>query len=112
MRVFLSHKMTGLTERQVMQIRHDTEIKLVKKYGTNIDIIDNYHHDNAPDTAGRIWHLGESIKMMEEAREAIKEDRFGDFKEEFFEKYGLNTTLQAPNIGKRATPTITSSPPT
>ena len=25
-----------------------------------------------------------------EIREAIKNDRFGDFKEEFFEKYGLN----------------------
>ena len=29
-------------------------------------------------------------KLMEEAREAIKQDRFLDFKNEFFEKYGLN----------------------
>lgn len=28
------------------------------------------------------------IKMMEEARIAIKEDRFGDFKDEFIKKYG------------------------
>lgn len=28
------------------------------------------------------------IKMMEEARVAIQEDRFGDFKEEFIKKYG------------------------
>ena len=28
------------------------------------------------------------IKMMEEARQAIKEDRFGDFKNEFIKKYG------------------------
>ncbi|MCF0117211.1 MAG: tRNA guanosine(34) transglycosylase Tgt [Bacilli bacterium] len=28
------------------------------------------------------------IHMMEEARQAIKEDRFGDFKKEFIEKYG------------------------
>ena len=27
---------------------------------------------------------------MEQVREAIKEDRFLEFKEEFFEKYGLN----------------------
>ena len=26
--------------------------------------------------------------MMEEARTAIKEDRFGDFKDEFIKKYG------------------------
>jgi queuine tRNA-ribosyltransferase len=29
---------------------------------------------------------------MEDVRLAIQEDRFGDFKDEFFEKYGLNTT--------------------
>ena len=31
-------------------------------------------------------------KLMEEARKAIQEDRYLDFKNEFFEKYGLNTT--------------------
>ena len=31
-------------------------------------------------------------KLMEEARQAIKEDRYLDFKNEFFEKYGLNVT--------------------
>ena len=31
-------------------------------------------------------------RLMEEAREAIKEDRYLDFKNEFFEKYGLNVT--------------------
>ena len=31
-------------------------------------------------------------KLMEEVRQAIKEDRYLDFKNEFFEKYGLNTT--------------------
>ena len=30
-------------------------------------------------------------KLMEEVRQAIKEDRYLDFKNEFFEKYGLNT---------------------
>ncbi|MBR3891171.1 MAG: tRNA guanosine(34) transglycosylase Tgt [Bacilli bacterium] len=31
-------------------------------------------------------------RLMEEVRQAIKEDRYLDFKNEFFEKYGLNTT--------------------
>lgn len=30
------------------------------------------------------------VRIMEQVREAIKEDRFLEFKEEFFEKYGLN----------------------
>ena len=38
-----------------------------------------------------IHNLRFLVKLMEEVRIAIKEDRFGDFKEEFFEKYGLNT---------------------
>ena len=39
-----------------------------------------------------IHNLRFLVKLMEDVRQAIKEDRFGDFKEEFFEKYGLNTT--------------------
>ncbi|CAM5434428.1 Queuine tRNA-ribosyltransferase catalytic subunit 1 [Lysinibacillus sphaericus] len=32
------------------------------------------------------------LKLMEQVREAIREDRLGDFREEFFEKYGFNRT--------------------
>lgn len=66
MKVFLSHKMSGLTDEKVYEIRKKAEEYLTSRYG-NIDIIDNFHHDNAPSDAGRIWHLGESIKMMEKA---------------------------------------------
>ncbi|MFC4184697.1 tRNA guanosine(34) transglycosylase Tgt [Saccharococcus thermophilus] len=30
------------------------------------------------------------IKLMEQVRQAIREDRLGDFREEFFERYGFN----------------------
>ena len=30
------------------------------------------------------------LKLMEQVRQAIREDRLGDFREEFFEKYGFN----------------------
>ncbi|CDZ99864.1 Queuine tRNA-ribosyltransferase [Metalysinibacillus saudimassiliensis] len=30
------------------------------------------------------------IKLMEQVRQAIREDRLGDFRDEFFEKYGFN----------------------
>lgn len=39
-----------------------------------------------------IHNLRFLIKLCEDIREAIKEDRFGDFKETFFQKYGLNVT--------------------
>lgn len=66
LRIFLSHKMNGLTDDEVFRIRRRAEKYLRSRYG-NVTIIDNFHHDNAPTDAGRLWHLGESIKMMEEA---------------------------------------------
>ena len=30
------------------------------------------------------------LKLMEQMRDAIRDDRFGDFREEFFERYGFN----------------------
>lgn len=38
-----------------------------------------------------IHNLRFLLKLSEEARQAIKEDRFGDFKDEMFKKYGLNS---------------------
>ncbi|MBR3840085.1 MAG: tRNA guanosine(34) transglycosylase Tgt [Erysipelotrichales bacterium] len=38
-----------------------------------------------------IHNLRFLIHITEQAREAIKEDRYGDFKDEFFKKYGLNS---------------------
>lgn len=67
MKVFLSHKMSGLEEKAVMRIRYQALEYLIEKYGNNIELIDNYHHEDVPENAGRIWHLGTSIRMMEEA---------------------------------------------
>lgn len=65
--VFLSHKMNGLSEEEILKIRKDAEGRLKTFYGDDICILDNYHHKNVPENAGRVWHLGESIKMMEKA---------------------------------------------
>ena len=66
MKIFLSHKMAGLTEDEVIKLRQEATEFLSKKYG-NIELIDNYHHNDVPENAGRIWHLGTSIRQMEEA---------------------------------------------
>lgn len=67
MRVFLSHKMTGLTSKEVFKIRSEAKKYLTNKYGSNIEVIDNYHHYDAPENAGRLWHLGRSIMMLDKA---------------------------------------------
>lgn len=66
MKVFLSHRMSGVSEEEIMKIREDARVYLEARYD-NIEIIDNYHHDDAPEDAGRLWHLGRSIQMLEEA---------------------------------------------
>lgn len=67
LRVFLSHKMNGLSEQQVNQIRINAKHQVHAKYGKEYEItfVDNYHHHNVPDNAGRLWHLGESIKILD-----------------------------------------------
>lgn len=66
LKVFLSHPMSGLSDEEVMSIRENAKRELMVRFG-NIEIIDNYHHKDAPPNAGPIWHLGRSIQQLEEA---------------------------------------------
>lgn len=66
MKVFLSHQMSGLSEAEVMEIRNTALNNLQNKFG-DVELIDNYHHEDVPKEAGRLWHLGTSIRMMEQA---------------------------------------------
>lgn len=59
--------MQGLSEREVMLLRQKTLKKLRKRCGRDIELINNYYHKDAPKNAGRLWHLGTSIRQMEEA---------------------------------------------
>lgn len=68
MKVFLSHKMSGVSVAKVSRIRANAKIHLAEKYpNETIEIIDNYNHFDAPVNAGRLWHLGRSIQQLEEA---------------------------------------------
>lgn len=67
MKVFLSHNMSRLTEEEVMKIRKKEMQFLISVYGNDIEFIDNYYHDNVPENAGNLWHLGRSIQQLEEA---------------------------------------------
>ena len=67
-KVFISHPMSDLSEEEVMKLRDEAKQYLedLRIFG-DIEIIDNYTHPDAPKNAGRLWHLGRSIQMMEEA---------------------------------------------
>lgn len=67
-RFFLSHPMSGIPEEEVLELRRKMTEYLVKRYPEfQVEIINNYHHEDAPINAGRLWHLGKSIQLMEKA---------------------------------------------
>lgn len=66
MKVFLSHPMSGLSEDEVLKLREDAVSHLKEYFPGDIEIVENYYHENAPENAGRLWHLGRSIQQMEE----------------------------------------------
>lgn len=67
MKVFISLPMNGRTEEE---IDHDLHIAwgwIQSLYpDKHVEVIDNIHKD-APKDAGRLWYLGDSIQLMEEA---------------------------------------------
>ena len=68
MKVFLSHAMHGVSEEKILKLREETTERIKARFpDREIEIIDNYHHADAPEGAGRLWHLGRSIQMMGEA---------------------------------------------
>ena len=68
LKIFIAQKMNNKTETNVMMERRSI-IQDLKKifFDMDIEIIDNYHHPEAPQNAGRLWHLGKSIQQLEEA---------------------------------------------
>ena len=67
MEIFLSHPMSGLSEKEVKKIRTDAIKELYNKFGYEFTIIENYYHKDAPENATSLWHLGRSIQQMEKA---------------------------------------------
>ena len=65
MKIMLSHPMLGISENEVLQLRENVSSLIKDRFG-DVEIIDNYHHDDAPENAGRLWHLGRSIQQMGE----------------------------------------------
>lgn len=69
-KIFLSHAMSGLTEAEVIVIRQEAEkeIQVINEkhhLWDRYEIIDNYHHDEIPQDAGRLVHLGRSIQQLD-----------------------------------------------
>ena len=69
MKVFISQPMNGVAEEEVLATRQgifEAFTKLVKS-DDPVELIDSYHKTNIPENAGRLWFLGNSISLMDQA---------------------------------------------
>ena len=74
-KVFISQPMNGLTEEEVMETRkkaitHATKLineKLHPMKETEIEFMETYIYEDAPEDAGRLWYLGRSIQELGKA---------------------------------------------
>lgn len=64
MKVFISQPMHGKKVREVLKERHDLEIIIRRQY-PDAEFVENYFHRDVPSDAERLWHLGESIKLLD-----------------------------------------------
>ena len=71
--IFLSHKMSGLTDEVVYEIRDnakayiESKVKDLLKENEEVTYIENYVYEDAPAGAHNLWYLGRSIQKMAEA---------------------------------------------
>lgn len=63
MRIFVSQRMYGVSVEGILEARE----KVKKFFNGRCEIINNVGHENLPENAGRLEHLGESIKLMQKA---------------------------------------------
>lgn len=67
--VFLSHKMSSVSEEVVLDIRTRAMSFIREKLPeiNDIEFIENYIYDDAPEDATNLWYLGRSIQEMGKA---------------------------------------------
>ena len=93
-KLFISCPMAGRTEENIRK-SIDRMHKIAEAvFDEELEVIESYIPDHAPDTKhDRIWHLGESIKMMADADYfiGINEYKFAgcSFERGIAERYGI-----------------------
>lgn len=65
MKIFISQKMNGLTEKEILEERRKVVEFLKQKYGEFEPI--GYITETPPKNAGPLWYLAKSIEQLAEA---------------------------------------------
>ena len=67
MKIFIAQAMHGRTDADILQEREYAIDYIGKTENESLEVIDQFHVDNPPDNAGRLWYLGRSIQKLSEA---------------------------------------------
>lgn len=68
MKIFISMPMNGRTEQEIIERMERIKKIILSSYSADsIEFIDTIHHENSPENAGRLWHLGKSIQQLDQA---------------------------------------------
>lgn len=65
MKVFISQPFNGKSYSEIINTRAEAIRKLHDDGYQDIEIVDNYTKEHVPERAGRLWYLGDSIKLMD-----------------------------------------------
>lgn len=66
-KVFVSQPMKDVDPDLIVYNFIRVRRRLAELLDDEVEVLDTYNHKHVPKTAGRIWHLGESIKKLDEA---------------------------------------------
>lgn len=67
MKVFIAQPMNGRKDEDVLRERDNVFTDIINSTDEPVQLIDQFHVEDAPENAGRIWYLGRSIMKFSEA---------------------------------------------
>lgn len=69
MKFFISQKMKGRSDEEILSERHEV-IEAIKKHNPKAEIIDSFF-ESAPDGANPLWYLSKSLELLSTADMAV-----------------------------------------
>lgn len=64
MKVFISQPMNGRSDEEILKERELIVSQYEENYRTKVEVIDSFNKNPEDQTKGRVWMLGDSIRMM------------------------------------------------
>lgn len=67
MKVFIAQPMYGRSDEDILRERDAAFTEIINSTDEPVQLIDQFHVENPPENASRLWYLGRSIQKLAEA---------------------------------------------